>query len=151
MYFNLIRRLDMSKLEVTKTIEARKLNKRTRQPIAEPPVTIPYGAILSEVVDNDGMINFMHLGELYQCKAEILGPASHPLGGGVAAAPKMARAEPRVPVEPPAFVWEKLRAGTESAFRAKLPGGWLIATGEGAARSVVFYPDPGHTWDGTTS
>ena len=49
----------MAKLEVTRTIEARKLNKRTRQPVAEPPVTIPYGAILTDIVENDGMIAFM--------------------------------------------------------------------------------------------
>jgi hypothetical protein len=141
----------MSKLEVTKTIEARKLNKRTRQPVAEPPVTIPYGAILSDVVENDGMMAFMHLGELYQCRSEILRPASHPLGGGPAAGPVASSpaAAPPAP-EPVTFTWEKLAAGREVAMRAKLPGGWLIATGEGPARSVVFYPDAGHKWDGTT-
>ena len=141
----------MAKLEVTKTIEARKLNKRTRAPVAEPPVTIPYGGILSDVVDNDGMMAFMYLGELYQCRAEILLPASHPLDGTIADAGK---GDATVAASPasvaPTFVWEKLAAGQETAMRAKLPGGWLIGTGEGAARSVVFYPDPKHEWDGTT-
>jgi hypothetical protein len=142
----------MPKLEVTKTIEARKLNKRTRQPVAEPPVTIPYGAILTEVVENDGVMAFMHLGDLYQCRSEILRPASHVLEVGPALPPasQPAGAAAAAVPEPVTFVWQKLSAGRDSAARAKLPGGWLIATGDGASRCVVFYPDPGHTWDGTT-
>ena len=140
----------MAKLEVTKTIEARKLNKRTRQPVAEPPVTIPYAAILSDIVENDGVTSFMYLGDLYQCRAEVLRSASHPLEGTVeSAAPSSGRPAAAAP-EPPAFRWEKLRAGSDAVSRAKLPGGWLIATGEGPARSVVFYPDPKHSWDGST-
>jgi hypothetical protein len=140
----------MPKLEVTKTIEARKLNKRTRQPVAEPPVTIPYGAILSDVVENDGVMAFMHLGELYQCRAEILRPASHALEAGPPMFSASAAAASAAIAEPVTFIWEKLSGGRESAARAKLPGGWLIETGEGAARCVVFYPDPDHSWDGKT-
>ena len=139
----------MAKLEVTKTIEARKLNKRTRQPIAEPPVTIPYGAILTDVVEHDGMVAFMHLGELYQCRTEILGPASSPLDGGPAVA-KAVSTTPMPAPQPVTFTWEKLAGGQETVTRAKLPGGWLISVGEGSARNVVFYPDPKHEWDGTT-
>jgi hypothetical protein len=142
---------NMGKLEVTKTIEARKLNKRTRQPVAEPPVTIPYGAILSDVVENDGMIAFMHLGDLYQCRMEILRPASSPLEGGRPAGSGTTGPAAAAPAqEPVTFTWQKLAAGREAAMRAKLPGGWLISIGEGTARSVVFYPDPKHEWDGTT-
>ena len=141
----------MAKLEVTKTIEARKLNKRTRQPVAEPPVTIPYAAILSDIVENDGVTSFMYLGDLYQCRAEILRSASHPLEGSVeSAAPAAGRSAASATPEPATFRWEKLRAGSEAVSRAKLPGGWLIAVGEGGGRSVVFYPDPKHSWDGTT-
>jgi hypothetical protein len=140
----------MAMLEVTKTIEARKLNKRTRAPVAEPPVTIPYGAILSEVVENDGMMAFLHLGELYQCRSEILRPASSPLDGAPSAARTTGPAVPSPAPEPVTFVWQKLAAGRETTLRAKLPGGWLISVGEGAARSVVFYPDLNHDWDGTT-
>lgn len=139
----------MAKLEVTKTIEARKLNKRTRQPVAEPPVTIPYAAILSEIVDNDGIMNFMYMGELYQCRSEVLRSSSHSLEGSLMPAPSSGGAAPSETL-PVTFVWEKLRTGSETTSRARLPGGWLIAIGEGAARSVVFYPDPAHDWDGTT-
>jgi hypothetical protein len=141
----------MAKLEVTKTIEARKLNKRTRAPVAEPPVTIPYGGILYDVVDNDGMMVFMYLGELYQCRSEILVPASHPLDAGPPGSAQSEAVAATAPAAAPVtFMWEKLAAGKESVMRAKLPGGWLIAIGEGASRSMVFYPDPGHEWDGTS-
>jgi hypothetical protein len=141
----------MAKLEVTKTIEARKLNKRTRAPVAEPPVTIPFGAILADIVDNDGMMVFMYLGELYQCRTEILLPASHPLDGGPPTAASSGASASAAPAPAPVtFTWEKLAAGKETIKRAKLPGGWLIAAGEGAAQSIAFYPDPRHEWDGTT-
>jgi hypothetical protein len=144
----------MAKLEVTKTIEARMLNKRNRQVLSQPPVTIPYGAILDDVVENRDMIEFNYVGELYSCKAEVLRAASHSLDGppvasqsstssGVASAPAPAIVEAT-------FVWEKLNSGSLPVSRAKLPGGWLIVTGDGAARSIAFYPDAAHAWDGKT-
>jgi hypothetical protein len=142
----------VSKLEVTKSIEARKLNKRTRQPLAEHPVTIPYGAILSEIADQGSTVSFHYLGDYYQCRSELLRSASHSLETNVTAGPPDQRdtaAAAAAPI-PAAFVFERLRAGGEAVSRAKLPGGWLVSVGEGAARSVVFYPDPNHNWDGTT-
>ena len=137
----------MAKLEATKTIEAKKMNKRNRQTLAELPVTIPYGAILDEVIENRDMMEFLYLGELYCCNSEILRPASRSLDSQpvisssghspVAAAP--------APVN---FIWEKLNSGPIPTLRAKVQGGWFVAVGE--SRSVTFYPDTGHTWDGTT-
>ena len=145
----------MAKLEVTKSIEARKLNKRTRQALAEPPVTIPYGAILSDIVQNQDVIEFVYLNELFGCKSEALRAASTPLEGPAGTASpsgssSRAAAAPAFAQEPVTFVWEKLRAGAHPTFRAKLPGGWLVATGESAARGIAFYPDPEHAWDGAT-
>ncbi len=35
--------------------------------------------------------------------------------------------------------------------RAKVPGGWLVATGGTTAYAgVTFYPDPEHKWDGSS-
>ncbi len=34
--------------------------------------------------------------------------------------------------------------------RAKVPGGWLIASAVGQSGAVTFYPDPEHKWDGTS-
>jgi hypothetical protein len=76
----------MPKLEVTKTIEARMLNKRTRQTLSQPPVTIPYGAILDDVVENRDVVEFTYVGELYNCKAEVLRAGSHALDAATAAA-----------------------------------------------------------------
>jgi hypothetical protein len=142
----------LAKLEMTKSIEARKLNKRTRQLLAEHPITIPYGGILDEITDNGDIVSFHYLGEYYQCRSEILRSASHVLDGGAGTAPAEsgAAAASTARPDPVSFVFEKLRGGTESVSRAKLPGGWLISVGEGAARSVAFYPDPEHQWDGTT-
>lgn len=142
----------MPRLEVLKTIEARKLNKRNRQMLAEPAVTIPYGALLDDIVENRDNLEFQYLGDLYTCRAEILRASSHTLGGPSAGSSGTASA-PAVAPEPesqPTFVWEKLRAKGEPMMRAKLPGGWLIAMGDGPSRSIVFYPDPSHSWTGET-
>jgi hypothetical protein len=144
----------MLKLEVTKTIEARTLNKRTRQMLAQPPVTLPYGAILSDVVENRDVMEFSYLGELYNCKSEVLRAASHSLDdsasspAGVAPAATLAPASPEAQIT---FRWEKLNAGTIPTFRAKVPAGWLILVGDTSSRGVTFYPDVDHEWDGTTS
>lgn len=44
---------------------------------------------------------------------------------------------------------------SDSFSRAKVPGGWLIAhyesTNEGDSfGSLCFYPDPDHSWDGSS-
>src|SRR5689334_22948896 len=48
--------------------------------------------------------------------------------------------------------WEQLKStgGQLSAFRAKVPGGWLIYVGNGYQHhgGVTFYPDPAHFWTG---
>ncbi|MCB9685716.1 MAG: hypothetical protein H6735_11810 [Alphaproteobacteria bacterium] len=42
--------------------------------------------------------------------------------------------------------WQKLGY---NVWRAKLPGGWLVATFQAnTADSVTFVPDPAHVWDG---
>jgi hypothetical protein len=143
----------MARLEVIKTIEARKLNRRTRLAMSEPPVTIPYGAILDEVVENRDSLEFLYLGELYQADGGTLRAASHRLetAPAVAAVTASAAATPTSPAAAePVFVWEKVSSNAFAVARAKLAGGWLIAVGEGAGLNVTFYPDPLHTWDGST-
>ena len=36
------------------------------------------------------------------------------------------------------------------AYRARVPGGWLIFIYRGGLGPATFYPDPNHTWDGGT-
>ncbi|WP_071789104.1 hypothetical protein [Leptolyngbya sp. Heron Island J] len=55
------------------------------------------------------------------------------------------------------FTWEKLYCkgqplGGLGVWRAKVPGGWIIAIRCGGSEGggVTFYPDPHHQWDGGT-
>lgn len=59
----------MAKFELTKSIEARKLNPRNRQPIGLP-VTIPFGAIVEKVSHVRDMVEFDYLGEPHQAAAK---------------------------------------------------------------------------------
>jgi len=146
---SIIEQTEMAKLEVTKTIEARMLNKRNRQVLSQPPVTLPYGAILTDIVENRDVLEFHYLGELYNCKTEVLRGASRSLDDSgptqSTGAPTATTPEPEIP-----FKWERLNAGTVATHRAKLPGGWLIQVGDSNSRGVTFYPDPDHAWDGKT-
>lgn len=56
-----------TKAEVTKTIEARKLNPRTMRPMPnEEPVVIRFGSILQKVKEEDRRLLFEQLGQLYE-------------------------------------------------------------------------------------
>jgi hypothetical protein len=41
-----------------------------------------------------------------------------------------------------------VNADYANAFRAKVPGGWLVVTKSNSGGGVAFYPDPEHKWDG---
>ena len=61
---------------------------------------------------------------------------------------------------PPQFAntvkWEELRQSgiiTDKLVRlrrAKVPGGWFVIHGSGESRTGWFYPDPDHSWPGTS-
>jgi hypothetical protein len=65
----------MAKFELTKSIESRKLNPRTLVPLNDYQ-TIPFGAIIDNLVDKDDMEQFSYLGEYYQYPREDLKAAS---------------------------------------------------------------------------
>ena len=65
----------MAKFELTKSIEARKLNPRTKVPLNDYH-TIPFGAIIENLLDRDGVEQFSYLGEYYQYPREDLKAAS---------------------------------------------------------------------------
>ena len=70
----------MAKFELTKSIEARKLNPRNRQPVGLP-VTIPFGAILDKVAHARDMVEFDYLGEPHQALAKDADAALREIGG----------------------------------------------------------------------
>lgn len=134
----------MGKYELGKTVEARKLNKRTGAPLSEPPVSVPYGAILDAVQMSDDLVRFAYMGERYQvAKAEVAG-ALNPL------APPPPKAAAAKVESGDKLVFETLDVrsqGQVSIYRAPVPGGWLVASQSGA---LAFVPDPEHTWDGAS-
>lgn len=57
----------MAKFELTKSIEAVKLNPRTLRPVSDLKHTIPYGAVLEKLTPDGKMQQFQYLGEPYEC------------------------------------------------------------------------------------
>ena len=57
----------MAKFELTKSIEAVKLNRRTLRPLSDLRHTIPYGAVLENLTADGDMQQFRYLGEPYEC------------------------------------------------------------------------------------
>jgi hypothetical protein len=140
----------LNKFSLIKSIEAKKLNKRTLIPLTDPEVTIPFGAIIENVEADRDMDRFTCNGDPYRCPHERLATAMAPIGAAPLPAPA-AQPEVESPAQEKAqaaFQWEPLNSSHGSLMRAKVPGGWLVAA---AGAGLAFYPDPGHAWDGTSS
>jgi hypothetical protein len=56
----------MAKFELTKSLEAIRLNKRTLRPLGPEKFTIPYGAILENLTLDRDTQKFYYLGEPYE-------------------------------------------------------------------------------------
>ncbi len=149
----------MAKYEVTKLVEAAKLNMRTGIPLVGPPTTIPYGAIISDVEEDGDNYKFSYMTERYQVKRHVVAGAFHLLQGVTPSASAAAPAPPPpAPIaataapaleadDRPSLDFQTLRVkGAGALSRARVPGGWLVST----AYSVTFVPDPQHQWDGGT-
>lgn len=65
----------MAKFELTKTIEAVKLNKRTMRVLSPDRYTIPYGSVLNDVTKEGDNRRFFYLGEPYECSELVIGSA----------------------------------------------------------------------------
>jgi hypothetical protein len=144
----------MAKYEVTKTTEAKKLNKRSKLPTGEV-VTLPFGAILENRITDGDRETFHYLGEIYQMPTKVFRDTTKRIGSAdeiedapapasdtpvAAAFPATAEPEPSGPV----LRWETLNSQPVTR-RTKVPGGWLIAA---PGAGLTFYPDPDHEWDG---
>ena len=63
----------MAKFELTKSIDARRLNKRTMIPLGPERFPIPFGAILSDLKEERGLYQFSYLGEPYEAPQQEVG------------------------------------------------------------------------------
>ena len=150
----------MARYELIKTIDARKLNLRSGLPLNEPPISVPYSAILDVLEERWDLVKFSYLGLKYQCPTPIFKEAARPYGAGE----REAEAQPDAVVEPAApaadqpapprpavkdamVKWEELSSSHQTVLRAKVPGGWLIAV---RGFGVTFLPDKSHGWNGRT-
>jgi hypothetical protein len=134
----------MAKFVLGKTIDARKLNKRTGIPTAEPSVTIPYGAIIDSLAPDGDVDKFTYLGEPYQCPHDIMAGALQAAPGAQKPEAAPAAAKAAKPEAAAAELhWETVPSSEFEVRRAKVPGGWLVTAGGG----VTFLPDPDHAWD----
>jgi hypothetical protein len=144
----------LSKYSLIKTIEAQKLNMRTGVPTTDPPVTVPFGAIIEDVQPDRDMRRFTFHGELYRCPEDVLAaaldtrPAAPPethAAPAAAPAPAPAQAAPDAPAAP-CLLWHEVASNHGLVLRAKVPGGWLVTF----SGTLAFYPDPAHAWNGAS-
>jgi hypothetical protein len=133
----------MSRYELNRSIEARKLHPRTGIPTTEPPVTIPFGAFIQELVEDRDVQKFVYLGDRYQVQTDVLRHAMVlvPTATAAPAEPAAPPAAP-TPVLPPQIVWQTLVTTGQSVQRARVAGGWLVASGS----ALAFVPDPDGAW-----
>lgn len=132
------------KLTLNKSIEAKRLNKRTLAPLIGPEVTIPYGGILESAGTDGDFEHFRYMGDLYRVKREA--PASAVDSGAIAPA-EAGPEEPAPAVAAggaaaasalkPRLQFEALNDGIS---RAKIRGGWLVRPGA----SIAYVPDSAH-------
>ncbi len=144
-----------SKFELTKSIEARKLNPRTGIPTTDPLVSVPFGAIINDIKQDRDDAKFYYNGQYLQCAYDVLERAIVPVAQAEpapaarpAAVPDPAPTAAAAPPEPeaPKLVWQTLRSTQSQCMRAKVPGGWLVALGS----ALTFYPNTAHDWDGAS-
>jgi hypothetical protein len=126
-----------------------KLHARTRTSLGESE-TIPFGALIDHVGRDRETEQFRYMTGLYGCRRDLLESALDPgalvrLAGPAAEAAEAPAAAK--PAAPPDIVFTALNARPHTVARAKVPGGWLVLIDGSAA---TYYPDPEHTWDGTT-
>jgi len=133
----------LPKQTLNKSIFAKKLHHRTLTPLSEPEITIPFGALIEDARADRDMMVFSYLTEPYTCPREAF------LSGVAAGAKEEKSAAPaRAGTPGPESVklrFEALSSNVEGLSRARVPGGWLVASEQGG---VAFYPDAKHSWKG---
>ncbi len=158
------------KYRVTKMVEARKLHPKSLIPLTEPPLQLPFTAILEGLTLEREMYRFYYLGLPYQCPQKVMksaiekieeaaakppGEETEEAEGTVdavaveeaepAAAPAVRQSTKAAPIAG-GFVWQQVSTNQGALLRGKVPGGWLVRL----QGDICFYPDPGYKWDGST-
>lgn len=151
------------KYRVTKMVEVRKLHPKSLIPLSEPPLQLPFTAILEGLTLERDTYRFFYLGLPYQCPQKVMKSAIEIIEENVvqaahdegAAVEEVVAGTPRAAVAPAAmpagaaegFVWQQVTTNHGALQRAKVPGGWLVKLQQSG---ICFYPDAGHKWDGST-
>jgi hypothetical protein len=155
------------KYRVTKMVEVRKLHPKSLVPLSEPPLQLPFTAILEGLTVDRDVYRFYYLGQPYQCLQKVLKSAIEKIDTPSAGcrseetdAPDevvvAAEAQPAafgaatLDLPPPAagaFVWQQINTNHGTLQRAKVPGGWLVKLQSSA---ICYYPDANHKWDGSS-
>ena len=120
------------------------LNKRTGATLGEPPISLPFGALIDKVEEAGDFYTFNYMSERYRMRKDNVQGALHALGATAAAAAPSgpSASQPAEPAKPTLF-FEKMNSAI-AVSRAKVPGGWLVVQGSG----IAFVPDVNHEWDG---
>lgn len=146
----------MAKFELSKSVEGVKVNKRSGIPTTER-ISLAFGAIIEDPRVERDSLRFVHLQELVDVKLSEIEGYYKPIAKSGVSAPAASVATPETPApaaepaaapEPadPRFVrWETIPSNLTTR-RTKVPGGWLVAAGNGLA----FVPDASHEWDGSS-
>lgn len=154
------------KYRVTKMVEARKLHPKSLIPLSEPPLQLPFTAILEGLTLERDNYRFFYLGLPYQCPQKVMKSAIEKIEESVtqaasdedagveelvAEAPVPAGETVKPSAAPPdadaQFVWQHVTTNHGALQRAKVPGGWLVKLQQ---NGLCFYPDANHKWDGST-
>jgi hypothetical protein len=155
------------KYRVTKMVEARKLHPKSLIPLSEPPLQLPFTAILEGLTLERDNYRFFYLGLPYQCPQKVMKSAIEKIEDNavqaasdeeavaeelVAEAPVPAARTVKSSAAPPpdaaeGFVWQQVTTNHGALQRAKVPGGWLVKLQQ---NGLCFYPDANHKWDGST-
>ncbi len=139
------------KLTLNKGITATRLNPKTGVPYSESETSIPFGAILTYKGSDRDSEQFNFMSELFRCPRDVLASAID--GGKIPSLEELPEEAPAAVADRPAAAkapeatlkFEKLSAAPYTIARAKVPGGWLIVSGNS---SMAFYPDAEHAWNG---
>jgi len=142
----------LPKQSLNKSITAKKLHRRTMNPLPEPEATIPFGGIIDKLQIKADWVTFEYLSEPYGCKRDMMQgaialPNDEEEAAGESAAAPAGVSTPATVSEPAKLQFQAL-SSTVRLSRAKVPGGWLLATPQGG---IGFYPDARHEWNGESA